>query len=71
MTCIEKRGSKYRARITLKGHPRLLETFNTKREATRWAERTTEALRKRRFKPETEAGVFYCSSASLRRFRFR
>ncbi len=59
MASIEKRhtkqGIRYRARITLKGHPRLSETFNTRREATRWAERTTEALRSRRFQPESEA----------------
>ena len=59
MASIEKRhtkqGIRYRARITLKGHPRLSETFNTRREATRWAERTTEALRFRRFQPESEA----------------
>lgn len=56
MASIEKRqtrhGVRYRARITLKGHPRLSETFSTRRKATRWAERTTEALRQRRFQPE-------------------
>ncbi|MCP3963686.1 MAG: site-specific integrase [bacterium] len=59
MASIEKRhtkqGIRYRARITLKGQPRLSETFATRREATRWAERTTEALRSRRFRPESEA----------------
>ena len=58
MASIEKRqtkqGIRYRARITLKGHPRLSETFTTRREAVRWAERTTEALRSRRFQPESE-----------------
>ncbi len=59
MASIEKRqtkqGIRYRARITLKGHPRLSETFTTRREAVRWAERTTEALRSRRFDPESES----------------
>ena len=59
MASIEKRqtnqGIRYRARITLKGHPRLSETFTTRREALRWAERTTEALRARRFDPESES----------------
>ncbi len=59
MASIEKRrtkqGIRYRARITLKGHPRLSETFTTRREAVRWAERTTEAMRQRRFQPESEA----------------
>ena len=59
MASIEKRqtnqGIRYRARITLKGHPRLSETFRTRREAVRWAERTTEAIRQRRFQPESEA----------------
>lgn len=59
MASIEKRqtkqGIRHRARITLTGHPQLSETFATRREATRWAERTTEALRSRRFQPESEA----------------
>ena len=59
MASIEKRqtkqGIRYRARITLKGHPRISETFTTRREAQRWAERTTEAIRQRRFEPESEA----------------
>ena len=59
MASIEKRqtkqGIRYRARITLKGHPRLSETFATRREAVRWSERTTEALRSRRFNPESES----------------
>ncbi len=59
MASIEKRqtrrGLRYRVRITLKGHPRISETFTTRREATRWAERTTEAIRQRRFQPEAES----------------
>ena len=59
MASIEKRqttqGIRYRVRITLKGHPRLSETFTTRREAARWAERTTEALRAGRFNPESES----------------
>ncbi len=59
MASIEKRqtkqGIKYRVRITLKGHPRVSETFTTRREAKRWAERTTEAIRQRRYQPEAEA----------------
>lgn len=60
MAHIEKRRTskgeiRYRAQITLKGHPRVSETFSTRREATRWAERTTEAIRQRRFQPESEA----------------
>ncbi len=60
MAHIEKRKTskgkiRYRAQIILKGHPRVSETFSTRREATRWAERTTEALRQRRYKPESEA----------------
>ncbi len=50
-----ERGTRYRVRITLKGHPRISETFTTRREATRWAERTTEAIRQRRFQPEAES----------------
>ncbi len=50
-----KRGLRYRVRITLKGQPRISETFTTRREATRWAERTTEAIRQRRFQPEAES----------------
>lgn len=53
MASIQKRqtakGIRYRARITLKGFPRLSETFTTRREATRWADRTTEDLRQRLF----------------------
>ena len=60
MAHIEKRTTKrgeirYRAQIILKGHPRVSETFSTRREAKRWAERTTEALRQRRFDPESES----------------
>lgn len=60
MAHIEKRTTskgktRYRAQITLKGHPRVTETFPTRREAERWAERTTEAMRQRRFKPGSEA----------------
>ena len=65
MASIEKRqttqGTRYRARITritritLKGHPRISETFATRREAPRWAERTTEAMRQRRFQPESKS----------------
>lgn len=60
MAHVEKRrtskgGIRYRAQITLKGHPRVSETFSTRREAERWAERTTEAMRQRRFKPDSEA----------------
>ena len=60
MAHIEKRRTsrgevRYRAQITLKGHPRVSETFSTRREATRWAERTTEAIRQRRYQPESEA----------------
>ena len=59
MASIEKRptknGIRYRVRITLKGHPRISETFKTRREAQRWAERTTEAMRQHRFEPGSEA----------------
>jgi|GEM_PF-3189936 len=60
MAHIEKRKTskgeiRYRAQITLKGHPRVSETFSTRRAAQRWAERTTEAMRQRRFQPESEA----------------
>ena len=59
MASIEKRqtkqGIRYRARITLTGHPRLSETFTTRRAAIRWAERTTEALRTHRFNPASES----------------
>ena len=59
MAHIEKRhtkqGIRYRARITLKGHPRISETFTTRRAAARWAERTTEAMRQRRYQPESES----------------
>ena len=58
MASIEKRqtkqGIRYRARITLKGHPRISETFKSRREAQRWAERTTEAIRQRQYQPESE-----------------
>lgn len=57
---IEKRKTKkgetrYRVQIILKGHPRVSETFSTRRAAQRWADRTTEAIRQRRFQPESEA----------------
>ncbi len=60
MAHIEKRTTKkgetrYRAQIVLKGHPRVSETFSTRREAQRWAERTTEAMRQRRFEPGSES----------------
>ena len=60
MAHIEKRKTskgeiRYRAQITLKGHPRVTETFGTRREAQLWAERTTEAMRQRRFEPGSEA----------------
>ena len=60
MAYIEKRvtskgQTRYRVQITLKGHPRVTETFGTRREAKRWAERTTEAMRSRVFEPESEA----------------
>lgn len=59
MACIEKRqtkqGVKYRVRITLKNHPRISETFPTRREATRWAQSTEAAIRERRYQPESEA----------------
>ncbi len=60
MAHIEKRKTskgvtRYRAQIILKGHPRVSETFSTRREATRWAERTTEAIRQRRFEPGSES----------------
>lgn len=60
MAHIEKRKTskgetRYRVQITLKGHPRVSETFSTRREAQRWAERTTEAMRQRRFQPESES----------------
>ncbi len=60
MAHIEKRVTakgvtRYRAQIILKGHPRLSETFSTRREATRWADRTTEAMRQRVFQPEAES----------------
>lgn len=60
MAYIEKRQAaqgktRYRARITLAGQPRISETFSTRRAAQRWAERTTEAMRQRRYQPESEA----------------
>ena len=60
MAHIEKRKTskgvtRYRAQIILKGHPRVSQTFSTRREATRWAERTTEAIRQRRFGPGSES----------------
>lgn len=60
MAHIEKRTTKkgetrYRVQITLKGQPRVTETFGTRREAQLWAERTTEAMRQRVFKPGSEA----------------
>ncbi len=60
MAHIEKRTTsrgetRYRAQIILKGHPRVSETFGTRREAKRWAERTTEAMRQRRFEPGSES----------------
>ncbi len=60
MAHIEKRKTskgqiRYRAQIVLKGHPRVSETFSTRREAKRWAERTTEAMRQRRFEPGSES----------------
>ncbi len=60
MAHIEKRTTKkgetrYRAQIILKGHPRVSETFGTRREAQRWAERTTEAMRQRRFEPSSKS----------------
>ena len=60
MAHIEKRRTskgqiRYRAQIVLKGHPRVSETFSTRREAKRWAERTTEAMRQRRFEPGSES----------------
>ena len=60
MAHIEKRKTskgvtRYRAQIIFKGHPRISETFGTRREATRWAERTTEAMRQRCFDPGSES----------------
>ena len=59
MASIEKRqtkeGVRYRARITLKGHPRISETFDTRSKAKLWAERTTEAMRQYRYQPDSEA----------------
>ncbi len=60
MAHIEKRTTakgkiRYRAQIFLKGHPRASETFSTRREAQRWGDSTTEAIRQRRYQPEAEA----------------
>ena len=59
MASIEKRqtkdGIRYRARITLKGHPRISETFDTRSKAKLWAERTTEAMRQHRYQPGSKA----------------
>jgi hypothetical protein len=57
---IEKRRTKkgetrYRVQITLKGHPRVSETFSTRRDAKRWADRTTEAIRQRRYDPGSQS----------------
>ncbi len=38
----------------MEGHPRLSETFTTRRKAVRWAERTTKAPRSRRLDLDTE-----------------
>ncbi len=59
MAHIEKRKTskgetRYRAQVILKGQPRISQTFSTRRAATRWAERTTEAIRQRRYQPESE-----------------
>ena len=57
---IEKRKTKkgetrYRVQITLKGHPRVSETFSTRRDAKRWADRTAEAIRQRRYDPGSKS----------------
>lgn len=44
-------GTRYRARITLKGHPRLSETFTTRRAAERWAQKLETAIREGRYMP--------------------
>lgn len=40
-----KRGTTYRAEISLSGHPRLSETFDRKSDALRWAEEVEYALK--------------------------
>lgn len=60
MAHVEKRRTskgdiRYRAQITLKGHPRISKTFTSRREAQRWAERTTKAIRLRPFQPGSES----------------
>lgn len=47
--------TRYRVRITLKGHPRQSETFPTRRKAERWAQKTEAAMREGRYAPGSEA----------------
>lgn len=46
-----RKGIRYRARITLNGHPRLSETFTTRRAAERWAQKIETAIREGRYAP--------------------
>ena len=60
MAVIETRRRKdgstsYRVRISLKGHPRVSETFRRKTDAKRWAQSTEAAIRERRYFPGSEA----------------
>ena len=60
MASIEKRTTKdgrvrYRARITIKGHPRVSETFTTRTAAQKWASRTETDVVAGLFNPEPEA----------------
>ncbi len=60
MASIEKRTTKdgrdrYRARITIRGHPRVSETFTTRTAASKWAKRTEADIVAGRFNPEPEA----------------
>ncbi|MCP3959301.1 MAG: site-specific integrase [bacterium] len=60
MAVIETRRRKdgstsYRVRISLKGHPRISQTFRRKTDAKQWAQSTEAAIRERRYKPGAEA----------------
>jgi hypothetical protein len=55
MANIEHRNGTYRVKVRLKGHPTQNATFQTLKDAKRWATSTEAAIREKRYFPTTEA----------------